>query len=281
MPRTALALALGMLCVVAGAPPAWSQVKHERPFYGRTFLWGSGMITTPTAAMPPGKVTFAGSAGGIFLEGVGTDMKSVATVSILGLIEGGVSIYSKEDAALFGKLRVVHGSSDFPALAVGVLNVTGKEIGRFGNVDPFYDDLVDRAVGYAVATYTVEPGEDDRPIWLEFSVGWGSGFLSEDNPAFDHEMFGKGVFGSLALDFKLGRDHFLRTMLEYDSWNVNAGAMLMIGGVEVSGGVLALDGETDLEKAVRHENQLRGYLAVTVDASFFRRWPLIWKPKGI
>lgn len=283
MPRKPLALALGMLCVAAGAGPAEAQVRHERPFYGRSLLFGSGIIATPTATVPRSKLNIAGTASAYFAEqsGGGTEVNEAGSVTVgfFGVIEGGLSVYSPDDAALFGKLMIVHGTPDFPALAVGVLNLTGKRLGRFGNPDEFYDDPLDRIVGYAVATYTVEPSEDERPIWLEFSAGWGSGYFTKDNPSFTSEINTSGVFGSMALDFKIGRDHFLRFMLEHDAWNVNVGALLMIGGAELSAGILALDGETSPEEAGRQENLLRPYVALTLDLSVLRRWPLIWKPR--
>mgnify|MGYP001030027857 CR=1 FL=1 len=275
---------------VAPAPLAAQVVRHERPFYGRTLLWGSGMIVTPTAAVPPGKITLAGNANAYFWEaGEGgsteIDEGGMIAVSLLGVFEGGLSVYTTEDAGLFGKLRLVHGGPEFPSLAVGVLNVTGRKVGRFGNPDPFYDSFTERTVFYGVATYVVEPTEEQRPIWLELSLGWGSGFFVEDNVVAGREAFPdslnvptSGVFGSLAVDFKIGRDHFLRFMVEHDAWNVNAGAMLMVGGAELSAGVLALAGTTNGD--TRSENQLRPYVALTLDATVLRRWPLIWKGHG-
>lgn len=289
MPRQPLALALGILCVAVGAGPAWAQAKHERPYFGRSLLWGSGMIVTPTAAVPPGRLNLSGTVGAYFPDTPGNALNEggAATVGIYGLFEAGVSAYTDDRFAAFGKLQIVRGSTDFPALAVGVLNLTSQSLGRFGNEDPFYADFANRTVGYAVATYTVEPGEDDRPIWLQFSAGWGSGFLMESNPSFDQDLAGKGVFGSMALDFKIGRDHFLRLMAEYDSWNVNVGGMLMVGGAEISAGLLAIEdpthplveGQTVLKEL--EENQLRPYVALTLDASVLKRWPLIWKPRGL
>lgn len=283
MPRKPLALALGILCGAVGAGPAEAQVKQERPSFGRSLLYGTGMIVTPTAAVPPSKLNLSGTASAYFAEqaGGGTTVNEAGavTIGLFGLIEGGISVYSPEDGAAFGKLMIVHGNPDFPALAVGVLNLTNRQVGRFGNRDVLYDEALDRIVGYAVATHTVAPSEDDRPIWLEFTAGWGSGFFTKDNPAFTGELSTSGVFGSVALDFKIGRDHFLRFMLEHDAWNVNVGALLMVGGAELSAGVLALDGATDPAKAGRQENLLRPYVALTLDASVLRRWPLIWKPR--
>lgn len=286
MPLKPLALALGLGGVVVAAGAAGAQAKHDRPFYGRSLLYGSGMILTPTATVPRATMSIAGTASASFADdvtdGIGTNVNEAGSVTLglFGLIEGGLSVYSPDDAALYGKLMIVHGTEDFPSLAVGVLNVTGKDAGRYGNVDPFYDDLVDRVVGYVVATYTVEPAEEERPIWLEFSAGWGSGFFTKDNPAFTSDLHSSGVFGSLAVDFKIGRDHFLRFMIEHDAWDVNAGAMLMIGGAELSAGLLALGGTTHVEEAGgREENMVRPFVALTLDASAIRRWPLIWKPR--
>lgn len=283
MPRKPLALALGLGCVVAAAGPAAAQVTHERPFFGRSLLYGSGAIVTPTATVPSAKLSIAGTANAYFVEtaggGTAVNEGGSVTLGLLGVIEGGLSVYSPDDAALYGKLMLVHGTKDYPAVAVGVLNVTDREVGRFGNPDPLYDDIVERWVGYVVGTYRVEPSEDDRPIWLEFSAGWGSGFFVEDNPAYTGDLATSGVFGSLALEFKIGRDHFLRFMVEHDAWNVNAGAMLMIGGAELSAGVLALDGSTDPQEAGADVNQARPYVALTLDLSVLRRWPLIWKPR--
>lgn len=286
MPLKPLALALGLGCVVVAAGPAGAQARHERPFYGRSLLYGSGMIVTPTATVPSARLSIAGTASAYFADdvtgGTGTNVNEAGSVTIgfFGVIEGGLSVYSPDDAALYGRLMLVHGTPDFPALAVGVLNVTGKDAGRYGNIDPLYNEITDRVVGYVVGTYTVEPSEDDRPIWLEFSAGWGSGFFTKDNPAFTSDINTSGVFGSLAVDFKIGRDHFLRFMIEHDAWDVNAGAMLMVGGAELSAGVLALSGVTQTEEAGgREENLVRPYVALTLDASVIRRWPLIWKPR--
>lgn len=284
MSRKPLTLALGIVCAAVGGGvvtprPAPAQITPERPYFGRTILWGSGMIVTPTAAVPPGKVNVSATGGTYFTpDGGGTNPAGVVTLGILGVFEGGVSIYSDEDAAGFAKLQIIRGNPRFPSLAVGVLNLTGRDLGRFGNEDPFYDEFKNRTVGYGVFTYTVEPGEESKPIWLEVSAGWGSGFLSEANPAFDTELWGKGAFASFAFDFKVGRDHFVRLMAEYDSWNVNVGAMVMAGGVEVSGGVLAVDGRH--EEEARQEERIRGYLAVTIDWTAGKRWPLIWKRRS-
>ncbi len=284
----ALALALALTAQTASAqePPA------EHPVFGHTLLYGSGFINTPHAFVPS-KTTIFGSATAVLPEDASGNIEGhtigTAGLALLKFLEAGVTFYDVNKFGLFGKLQVMRQQRAFPAMAVGLWNLTTESRGRFGVEDPFYAQLKDAASFYGAFTYVVGPGGQNFNTWLVFTGGWGTGLFLENNPAVDPDGRSGGVFGSVAIDIQASDDAYFRFVFEHDGFDKNVAMQVNLVGLEVSVGVLAInagDAPPPLAPGAAADplrqgvgvfyNQAKPFLSIAADIRALGAWPWIW-----
>jgi hypothetical protein len=296
--RRALGLTALAIIVLAGASqPAWAQrPKPTLPVYGHTLMQGSGYIATPHAMVPKSSLFVTGSV--IAPEGYQqtatsaiddyTVTRVAAGISLGGILEVGAYGLSKNGPGLFGKLQLVRQQGVFPAMAVGVQNVTTANNGRYGIEDDYYSDIQKSATIYGVFTYVVGPGRTSFPSFVTISGGWGTGLFFENNPQIDSDNRTSGIFGAISMDFQAGENAYLRFMGEWDGFALNVGALANLAGLELSVGLLSV-GEGAVEYPLPGQavdvtqtfpgqfyNQLKPYVSLTVDFRALGVIPWVW-----
>jgi hypothetical protein len=261
---------------------------------GHTLYFGTGFIMTPSPYVPQtsGFVTMTM----IVSEDLGNPAFPTAHSRVAGgltlgqWIEVGAMASSTDDYAAFGKLQVIKQTGIYPAIAVGVMNATTADMGRFGLFDPVYRDVADATTIYGVASYVVGPGGRKFPSWVVLSAGWGSGVFEKSNPAFEGDDRTGGVFGAVAFDFQAADDAFIRVITEWDGFDLNMGIVAWLAGLEFSAGVLSVDeggAEDPLPPGAPADptrtpqglfyNQAKPYFSVTLDFRALERLPWVWK----
>ena len=284
MAFAALALVLTVQQVSAQAPPA----RH--PVFGHSLYSGTGFIATPDAFVSEGFLWGSFSMIVADDKGVPTipseNSRFSGGVALAGWIEVGGMATSTEHYAAFGKLQLVKQRDIFPAIAVGVQNVSNKEMGRFAYFDKAYGKFSDRAAAYAVMTYVVGPGGRSFPSLVVLSFGWGSGTFLTKQDSFEGDEGTGGAFGAVSFDFGAADDAFIRVTTEWDGFDLNLAVSAWLAGLEMSLGVLSLD-EGDAPEPNPADptawgpgifyNQAKAYVSMTLDARVFKRLPWIWK----
>ncbi len=282
---------------VLALQPAWAQrPPPEHPVFGHMLYSGTGAIATPNAFASPSTIFATGSAivADKAPDDPSTDARGAAGVGLAGWIEVGGTVYATDRYAAFGKLQLTHQRGVFPAIGVGVTNLTTANIGRFGVQDDFYNDVWESSSLYAVFTYVAGPGGGrgflgtDFISWVVISGGWGSGIYLEDNPQFSGGGSG-GVFGSVAFDFKAGDQAFIRLTTEWDGFDLNLAATAWLSGLELTLGVLSVDEGGALEPLQPGEefdptrtpagiiyNQAKPFVSMTLDFRVLGKLPWIW-----
>lgn len=296
--RRALGLtALAIIVLACASQPARAQrPKPQLPVYGHTLMQGSGYITTPHAMVPKSSLFVTGTV--IAPDGFQqtatstiddyTVTRIAAGISLGGILEVGAYGLSTNGPGLFGKLQVVRQQGVFPAMAVGVQNLTTANNGRYGIEDDFYDDVQNATTFYGVVTYVVGPGRTSFPSFVTISGGWGTGLFLENNPQIDSDNRTGGLFGAVSVDFQAGDNAYLRFMGEWDGFALNVGALANLAGLELSVGMLSVaEGEVDYPlpgQAVeltqtfpgQFYNQLKPYVSLTVDFRALGVIPWVW-----
>jgi hypothetical protein len=287
---------IGAFAFVLITGPAWAQRQVENPpVFGHTLLFGTGLINTPHAFVPPSSLFVTGSV--LLAEEYRSDWPSAHAraaggLSLARFIEVGATVSRSNVIAFFGKAQLVRQRGAFPAMAVGVMNATTADAGRFGIwPDTTYSDLWDATSFYGVISYVVGPGRGDLSSWIMISGGWGTGLFEKDNPAFENDDGTYGLFGSITFDFQAAEQAFVRVITEWDGFDLNVGLSAWLSGLEVTIGAVALDeggapdpqlptdpGPTDLTRRfVGHfYNQTKFFATVTVDFRALGVIPWIW-----
>jgi hypothetical protein len=281
--------AIAVLALVILAEPTWAQrPPPELPTYGHTLMQGSGYITTPHGLVSKSSLFITGSIiapeGYMPAAGDPRDSYSVARISAgltlaqfleIGGYFGGVD---PGGPGLFGKIQIIRQTGIWPAIALGVQNLTTFDNGRYGIEDRFYNDIQEATTLYGVFTYVVGPGRTSFPSWVTISAGWGTGLFFEDNPQIEEKTRTSGVFGALSLDFQAGEGAYIRVMGEWDGYDLNFGALANLSGLELSMGFLSVgrgdapEGQDptdpfnpELTFAGQYYNQMKPYVSLTVD----------------
>jgi hypothetical protein len=291
---------LGLMAALAFAlvlavQPASAQVTAdpEHPVFGHTLFAGSGFIATPHAFVPRSTLFATGTAmvadnlSGDTTSDLSTEARGAVGISLAGWIEVGGAMYASDAFSLFGKVQLVRQGGVFPAIALGVMNGTTANVGRFGVEDPFYDEWWKATSFYGVFTYVVGPGGRGFPSWVVISGGWGSGIFLEDNPQFAGDERSGGVFGSVAFDFRASDGAFIRVTTEWDGFDLNLAATAWLSGLELTLGVLSLDEGGALEPDPLNldltrtpqgifYNQTKVFVSLTLDFRVFGSLPWIW-----
>jgi hypothetical protein len=294
-------IAAAAIALVLASQPTWAQrAQPEHPVFGHSLFSGSGFIATPHAFVP--KSTFFATGSAMVADNLGsadspdgtdtelsTEARAAAGISLAGWIEAGATIHNTDVFAVFGKAQVVRQSGVFPAIAVGVLNGTSANVGRFGVEDLFYDEWWKATTIYGVFSYVVGPGGRGFPSWVVISGGWGNGIFLEDNPQFAGDERSGGVFGSVAFDFRAGEGAYIRVASEWDGFDLHLGATAWLKGLEFTVGVLSIDEGEALEPLQPGEafdatrtpqgifyNQTKVFISMTVDFRVFGSLPWIW-----
>ena len=197
-------VAAAALALLFTLQPAHAQLPPpEHPVFGHTLNYGSGIFVTPHAQVP--RSSLFGTLSSVVPENSlgsrSTNANGSAGLTLFQFVEAGVSIYDNDSYGGFGKVQLIKQGGIFPAMSAGVVNITNKDIGRFGIEDSFYSDIENRISFYGVFTYVIGPGGRGFPSWVVVSGGWGSGLFLEDNPLFEGGGTG-GVIGSVAFDFQ-------------------------------------------------------------------------------
>lgn len=267
----------------------------EHPVFGHTIMYGTGYIMTPHAFVPEG-TSFFGTGVAIIAEDVNDDLstfgRGAVGVGLGGILEVGVSSLNSLDRyAAFGKLQILRQSGIFPALAVGVQNLTTADsAGRYGLSDPFRtENIRDAASFYGVFSYVAGPGGTSFPSWVVISGGWGSGLYLQDVASLNDDGNSGGVFGSLALDFQAAEQAFLRVVVEHDGFDTNVGVGAYLAGFEVMAGALSIDEGSTPEPLIAGEpadptregvgfiyNQTKPFISVSLDLRALNDFPWVW-----
>lgn len=282
MAFAALALVLTAQQVSAQAPPP----RH--PVFGHSLYSGTGFIATPDAFVTEGFLW--GSFSMIVVDDMGTNVPSENSrfsggVALAGYIEVGGMASSTKDYAAFGKVQLVKQRDIFPAIAVGVQNLTGQDLGRFAFKNSAFSKFSDRTSLYAVMTYVVGPGGTSFPSWVVLSFGWGSGTFLTDQDFYEGDEGTGGAFGAVSFDFGAADDAFIRITTEWDGFDLNLAASAWLAGLEMTIGVLSLDeGDAPIPNTFDPTasppgvfyNQAKAYVSMTLDARVLTRLPWIW-----
>ena len=287
----AAALALGITL-----QPAWAQRPDpELPVFGHTLHQGSGYIATPhafvsegalfvtaTAIAPDDHIAFVGAPPGSY-----TVTRAAVGLALNGWIEVGGTVHTADAYSFFGKLQMVRQTGVFPALAVGIHNLTTVDLGRYGIEDPFYNDFWEASSIYAVFTYVAGPGDTPFPSFVTITGGWGTGIFGEDNPQIEDEG-SAGLFGAVSLDFQAGNDAFLRFVGEWDGFDINVAAVAWLAGLEFTVGALSIgkgdapaaplvpSADPTLTFAGQFYNQVKPFVSLTLDFRALGVIPWIW-----
>jgi hypothetical protein len=246
MRRVVTAMALALL-----AP---TSLAAQRPTYGPTLYWESGLIDIPAAWVAPlsGDVAFNLSRLGFDSTGAGSTRNgpelnlSVAT-ALWRRAEVGLSVFSTAlDAAAFGKLLlwnqldgeyltgVVHW---LPSVAIGARNLSSiKNLDRWSRTGNLPSSVSTAPSFYGVATRTMVLSRtvENRPrVQLGLTAGYGTGLFKEDGGlGYDYSHHKTdGVFGGAKLDVRTGRYANLALMAEANGWDFNIGALWEVRGL--------------------------------------------------
>ena len=292
MRRTLGLMAAAAFALVFALQPAWAQQPPpEHPVFGHTLYSTTGMLATPHAFASP--TTIFGTGTAIVADRAEGDPNTAgrlgAGIGLGGWVEAGGTLFDTDQYGLFAKAQLTHQRGVFPAIAVGVVNGTNANVGRFGISDDFYDEWYKATSFYAVLTYVAGPGGRGFPSWVVISGGWGSGIYLEDNPQFEGGGSG-GAFGSVAFDFQAGEEAMVRTTLEWDGFDFNVGATAWLAGLELTVGILSIDEGSAPEPLLPGEpfdptrteagvfyNQAKWYASMTLDARVLGKLPWIWQ----
>jgi hypothetical protein len=284
--------AVAALALVFALQPAWAQrPPPELPVYGHTLMNGTGYIATPHAFVSRGALF--GTATFIAPDAANFDSYTVTRFSgglaLGGFIEAGATIGYVDAFTFFGKLQAVRQTGIFPAIAVGIANLTTADIGRHGIEDLFYDDPQDASSLYAVFTYVVGPGRTSFPSFVTVSGGWGTGIFMKENPQIEGSDRSGGIFGAVTFDFQAGEDAYLRAITEWDGHDLNLGATAWLAGLELTVGVLAVgkgEAEPRLEAGEpfdptrtfpgQYYNQVKPFVSMTLDFRALGAIPWVW-----
>lgn len=242
---------LALLALQVTVPAA---AHAQRPQYGPTLYWESGLIDIPAAWIAPlnGDVAFN-------LSRIGFDSvarSSVKTGPELNLSVGtalwrraevGINVFSSAlDAAAFAKVLVWNQLDGeylkgvlhwLPSAAIGVRNLSSvKHLDRWsrsGNL-PTSVSTAPSLYGVVTRTFVLSRSDDNRPkIQFGATAGYGTGVFREDGGLGTDYSKNKtgGIFGGGKLDIRTGRYSNLALMAESNAWDFNVGALLEVRGL--------------------------------------------------
>ncbi len=247
---------LAVALVVLAAPGALA--RAQRPTFGPTLFWETGLVNVPAAAVAPLGGDLAFSFTRLALDsaalppgaGKAASYNLSMSASIWGRAEVGISVFSGDlRSGLFGKLMLVDQTDGIwrrglvhwlPSIAIGVRNVgTEKSLNRLAISDAT-SSLNTTGSLYGVATRTFVLAGSETParpaVQLSITAGRGTGLFSDDGGMGNRYASAAtgGTFGGASLDFATGRFSSLSLMAEQDAWAVNAGVRLDWRGVRVA-----------------------------------------------
>ena len=249
----------------------------QRPYFpGYTEVYGSGMIATPHSFIATGDQDLFVTIGASFPQIGGSRTANEGGSAIFswrGRAEIGVAAYSTKDFGVPAKVQIVAPGPAGLSLSAGFLNMipTSDNIGRHGDqTSPnLYDNYLKRSSPYAVASFARRaPG---APVGFLFSLGWGYGTFYVENPEYSTKGYSYGIFGAAALDAVASPGVVFRLALEHDGWDTNAAGTLLLHGVEVTLGVLAID-EGGAEANSTPANQMRFFARVGAGLNQSKSW---------
>lgn len=256
-----LAAALTGALMAAAAVPAGAQ----RPTFGPTLFWESGLINAPAASVPPlgGDVALSmsrlslGDAAASSVSASGSSLTMTIAGSLWGRAELGLSVFTADlNAGLFGKV-LLHDQTNaiwrrglihwLPSVAVGIRNVGGEvTLNRFALIGTERATRDPSVYGVATRTFILRPapdGDQSQPrVQGSVTAGYGRGLFADGLGSAYAPSGTSGVFGGGSLDFAIGRNSSLSLMVEHDAWALNAGVRLEAQGVRLSVYRTDLDG---------------------------------------
>lgn len=279
--------AAASLALALAAQSAWAQRPEvQPPVFGHTLHQGSGYITTPHALVPRSSLFVTGVAAAP--EATVDDYvvtRIAGGITLAKFLEVGVTAGAVDAFSLFGKLQIVKQRGPFPAMAVGVQQLTTANLGRYGIEDDFYDEWYKSSSFYGVLTYVVGPGRGNILSWVTFSGGWGTGVFLEDNPAFENDNKSGGVFGAVSFDFQAADEAYIRFAGEWDGFDFNVSAVAWLAGLEFTVGALSvgageaevyIPGDPQQGWPGHYYNQVKPYFSVTIDFRALGTIPWVW-----
>jgi hypothetical protein len=244
--------------MAAGLPLLALPLAAQRPTFGPTLFWESGLINVPAAYVAPlagdvafnfSRLSFSDTDESI---NAGTENYNLSIAgSLWGRGELGLSIFSGKPASgLFGKVLLVDETSYtwrqglvhwLPSVALGVRNVGGEiSLNRYAmsggtrvTESPTLYGVVSRTLTLRRSTR----GPDARPnLQLSLSAGMGTGIFKDDGGLGGKysPLETQGKFGGASLDFAVSELSSLSLMIEHDAWSVNAGGRLDLRGIRLS-----------------------------------------------
>jgi uncharacterized protein YhbP (UPF0306 family) len=223
-------------------------IAAQRPNFGSTLFWESGLINAPAAYVSPvsGDMTMNFARLGLDSAALPSRLAKGASYNIsfsgsaFGRAELGVSVFSGDlKFGGFAKVMVwdqVDGMWRqglmrwLPSVAVGIRNVgTQKSLNRLAMTGSTTNlNTAMTLYGVATRTFIMAAGENNMRPRSQVSVtgGWGNGLFSDDGQLGTDYAKGStgGVFGGVTFDMATGPYSTLALIAEHDAWGVNAGA---------------------------------------------------------
>lgn len=266
--RVLAATVAALLPALLAAP-----ASAQRPTFGSTLFFESGLINVPSAYVPPlgGDLTFSYtrlSMDSTVLRGDNgsAHFNAAFSAALWGRAEAGVAVYTGDlKSGAFAKLLLIDQVDGIwrrgfrhwlPSVAVGVRNLgTEKKLDRVGlTAQALPLSTAPTAYGVATRTFVLSRGANQsRPsAQLSLTAGWGNGWFSDDAGAgtFYSKSSTGGTFGGMQLDLAAGRFSHLSLMLENDAWGTNAGARLDLRGVQFTVAMTELGAGTALPGSI-------------------------------
>jgi hypothetical protein len=249
--------AYGRRLTAAGALLVPALLGAQRPTFGSTLFWESGLINAPSAYVSPLNGDLTLNFARLSLDSAalpariakGASYNLTASASILGRAELGISIFSGDlQSGFYGKIMAWDQSDGIwrrgvmhwlPSIAFGVRNISdNKELNRLAVNGPAGLNSAPSFYGVATRTMVVSAGESPMKPKAQLSItaGFGNGIFSDDAGAGESYASGKtgGLFGGASLDFITGKYSTLSLILEDDAWGINAGGRFETRGVRFS-----------------------------------------------
>lgn len=252
-----------VLALAASLPLAPAQLLSQRPTFGPTLFWESGLINIPTAAVPPLHGDVAVGLSHIRLDSarlpVGhrqpASTNLTASVALWGRVEAGLSVVSGDfKNGAFAKVLLVDQTDGIwrtgmahwlPSLAIGVRNLGSQtHLTRIATTGS--DSLETAPSLYGVGTRTfalTQPDDHGRAgAQLSLTAGYGTGLFRDDassGSTYSSRKTG-GIFGGASLDFVTGPYSTFSLMAEQDGWGMNAAARIEFRGIRFMVGAMEL-----------------------------------------
>ncbi|MBM4194111.1 MAG: hypothetical protein FJ202_07010 [Gemmatimonadetes bacterium] len=259
--------------VLAGLAVAAGSAQAQRPVYGPTMFWESGLVNIPAAYVAPLGGDLNVSFTRLNLSGTEVGSAQLLTASqnialsasLWGRAEAGISVFSGDlRNGFFAKAMLVDETDGIwrrglrhwlPSVAVGVRNLgTEKQLDRLALTGNANVSTAPSMYGVATRTFVLAKGTDAAHPKLQvgLTAGYGTGLFKDDGGLGERYAAAPtgGAFGGAVADIALGRNSSLTLMAEQDAWDVNAGVRLDVRGLRIAYSIIELGAAEELKNGI-------------------------------